>query len=76
MLKMKNSGYRQKFRKEVLDSGQKAFQKMLKDDKCGLKPMNRSADYNAKERQNFKSKRGKIGGTQRSQKYNTRMYAL
>ena len=57
MLKMKNSGYRQKFRKEVLDSGQKAFQKMLKDDKCGLKPMYRSADYNAKERQNFKSKK-------------------
>ena len=49
MLKMKNSGYRQKFRKEILDSGQKAFQKMIKDDKAGVKSMYRSGEYNEKQ---------------------------
>ena len=32
MLKLKNSGYSYKFRKEILDSGLKAFQKMKEDD--------------------------------------------
>ena len=33
MLKLKNSGYSQKFRMEILDSAPKAFEKMVEDDK-------------------------------------------
>ena len=54
MLKMKNSGYGQKFRREILDSGQKAFKKMIKDEKEGVKPMYRSRDYNKEERKKAK----------------------
>ena len=39
MLKVKNSGYTEKFRTEVLDSGMKAFKTMLEDDKNGVKPL-------------------------------------
>ena len=38
MLTLKNSGYNKKFRKEVLDSSLKAFQKMLEEDQNGTKP--------------------------------------
>ena len=54
MLQLKNSGYNAKFRKEVLDSALKAFQKMVKDDQDGIKPMYRSRDWNWKESQNLK----------------------
>ena len=57
MLKLKNSGYNQKFRKEILDSGLKAFQKMKEDDKNNVKPMYRSRDWNAEERQLSKAKK-------------------
>jgi hypothetical protein len=57
MLKLKNSGYSYKFRKEILDSGLKAFQKMKDDDENNVKPMYRSRDWNAKERQLSKSKK-------------------
>ena len=57
MLKLKNSGYNFKFRKEILDSGLKAFQKMKDDDKNNVKPMYRSRDWKAEERQNSKSKK-------------------
>ena len=53
MLKLKNSGYNAKFRQEILDSGLKAFDKMMEDDKGGVKPMYRSRDWNIDER-NFK----------------------
>ena len=57
MLKLKNSGYNFKFRKEVLDSEIKAFQKMKDDDQNDIKPMYRSRDWNAEERQISKSKK-------------------
>jgi hypothetical protein len=57
MLKLKKSGYNQKFRTEILDSGLKAFQKMIEDDKNGSKPMYRSRDWNADQRQILKSKK-------------------
>ena len=54
MLKLKISGYNQKFRMEILDSAIKAFEKMVEDDKSGVKPMYRSRDWNAEERQKSK----------------------
>jgi hypothetical protein len=57
MLKLKNSGYNQKFRTEILNSGKKAFQKMLEDDKNGVKPLYRSRDWNKEERIISKSKK-------------------
>ena len=55
MLKLKNSGYHTKFRMQILDSGMKAYQKMVEDDKNGVKPMYRSRDWNVEERQKKKS---------------------
>ena len=57
MLKLKNSGYKNKFRKEILDSGLKAFEKMTEDDKKGIKPMYRGKEWNADERKRSKSKK-------------------
>ena len=54
MLKVKNSGYTTKFRREVLDSAQKAFAKMVDDDKAGVKPLYRSKDWTFDERQKAK----------------------
>ena len=56
MLQLKNSGYNQKFRREILDSALKAFQKMVEDDKNGIKPLYRSRDWNCEERKQSKSK--------------------
>ena len=50
MLKLKKSGYNHKFRKEVLNSCLKAFQKIVEDDKNGVKPMFRSREWNSEER--------------------------
>ena len=50
MLKLKNSGYGQKFRKELLDSILKAFQKMQDEDKSGVKPMFRSREWNREKK--------------------------
>ena len=57
MLQLKNSGYNQKFRREILDSALKAFQKMVEDDKNGIKPLYRSRDWNCEERKKSKSKK-------------------
>ena len=57
MLQLKNSGYNAKFRKEVLDSSLKAFQKMVQDDQDGIKPLYRSRDWNSEERKMLKSKK-------------------
>ena len=54
MLKLKNSGYNQKFRTEISDSILNAYQKMVEDDKNGVKPLYRSADWNKEERKNAK----------------------
>ena len=45
ILKLKNSGYNQKFRTEVLDSSMKAFQRMVENDKSGVKPLFRSREW-------------------------------
>jgi hypothetical protein len=57
MLKLKMSNYSEKFRKEVLDSALKAFEKMQEDDKNGIKPMYRSRDWNAEERKRQKNEK-------------------
>ena len=57
MLKLKNSGYNEKFRLEILDSGLKAFNKMVENDKNGIKPMYRNRNWNSEERQKSKSKK-------------------
>ena len=58
MVKLKNSGYNQKFRTEILDSGLHAYQKMLEDDTNGVKPLYGSREWNKVERQ--ASKTGKM----------------
>ena len=57
MLQLKSSGYGPKFRREILDSGLKAFQKMVEDDRNGVKPLYRSREWNAEDRQKSKSKK-------------------
>ena len=54
MVKLKNSGYSKKFRKEVLDSALQAFEKIKSDDKNGIKPMYRSRNWNFEARQKAK----------------------
>ena len=54
MLKLKKSGYNQKFRMEILDSALNAFQKMIENDKNEIKPMYRDRNWNSKERQQSK----------------------
>ena len=39
---------------EILDNAFKAFDKMVEDDKSGVKPMYRSIDWNAEEKQKSK----------------------
>ena len=57
MLRLKNSGYNQKFRQEIVDSALKAYEKMTEDDKNGTKPMYRNREWNSEERQKLKSKK-------------------
>ena len=57
MLKLKNSGYNQKFRTEVLDSSIKAFQRMVEEDKSGIKPLFRPREWNFEERQKSKNEK-------------------
>ena len=54
MLKLKNSGYNHKFRLEILDSALKAFQKMVENDKTGLKPLYRHRNWNSEDRKRSK----------------------
>ena len=50
MLKLKNSGYSIKFRTDILDSALNAFEKIMKDDKEGIKPLFRDREWNKEER--------------------------
>ena len=50
MLKLKNSGYSAKFRTDILDSALKAFEKIMKDDQDGIKPLFRDRTWNKEER--------------------------
>ena len=49
MLKLKNSGYRKKFRKELLDSILKGFEKMKENNKLGIRPMYRNREWNQED---------------------------
>ena len=51
MVKLKNSGYNEKYLKEILDSACKGFEKMLEDDKKGVKPLFRNREWNKDERE-------------------------
>ena len=42
MVKVKNSGYSGKFRKEIIDSSLKAFDKMIEEDRNGTNPLFRN----------------------------------
>ena len=57
MLKMKNSGYSTKYRTEILDSALSAFEKMVKADKAGTKPLFRDRNWKKDERSNMKDNR-------------------
>ena len=50
MLKLKNSGYTQKYRKEILKSALKAYNKMVEDDKTEKKPLYRNKNWKKEER--------------------------
>ena len=54
MLKLKNSGYSAKYRKDILDSATKAFEKMLEDDKNNIKPLFRPREWNKDKRDEIK----------------------
>ena len=54
MISMKNSGYTAKYRKEIVDSTFKAFNKMVKDDESGIKPLYRDKNWNKKARREQK----------------------
>ena len=57
MLKLKNSGYSQKYRTEILDSALAAFDKMVNDHKAGIKPLFRDRNWNKEERDKKKKER-------------------
>ena len=44
MLKMKDSGYSERFRKEIVSSAQSAFKKILENHKNGTRPIHRSRE--------------------------------
>ena len=50
MLKMKNSGYTQNFRTQILKSALNAFEKMVQEDKIGTKPLYRKRSWNGENR--------------------------
>jgi hypothetical protein len=54
MIKLKNSGYSQKYRMEIVKSAMKAFEIMLEEDKNCIKPLYRSRNWNSKERKQSK----------------------
>ena len=57
MIKMRNSGYTAHYRKQVLDSAYKAFEKMVKDDQAGTKPLYRDKNWNKDIRKEQKQSR-------------------
>ena len=64
---LKNSGYSTKFRSEILQSGLKGYNKILEDDKSGLKPMYRSKEWcKSARRMDKKKKKSSWLGTYKS----------
>ena len=54
MIELKNSGYKKNYRIQILQSATKAFDKMVHDDKLGIKPLYRNRTWNLEERTNSK----------------------
>ena len=52
-----NSGFDKKYRKEILNSALLAFEKIMLDDKSGIKPLFRNRDWNKLERSKAKNER-------------------
>ena len=50
MIKLKRSGFKVKFRKQIVDSVFKAFDKMLENDKSGEKSLFRGKNWNKESR--------------------------
>ena len=57
MVKLKNSGYSVKFRKDILNSAFNAFDKMLKDNETGVEPLFRNREWNKEQRVKLKQDR-------------------
>ena len=56
---LKNSGYTSQFRKEVLDSGVKGYNKILSDHFSGIKPIYRSKEWQKTSRRMDKNNKRK-----------------
>ena len=56
MVKMKNSGYSVLYRKQIVDSTYKAWDKILQADESGEKPLYRDKNWKKQERREFKQK--------------------
>ena len=54
MVKLKNSGYTAQYRKQILDSAFKAFEKMIKADQSGEKPLYRDKNWQKEKRKEEK----------------------
>ena len=50
MIKMRDSGYTALYRKQILSSALNAFEKMVKDDQSGTKPLYRDKNWNKEMR--------------------------
>ena len=59
MQMLKNSGYDEKFRTEVLRSGLAGYNKILESNKTGAKPMYRSKEWHVSSRRMEKHKKKK-----------------
>ena len=57
MMKMKNSGHSEQFRKQILDSSYNAYQEMVKADQSGEKPFYRDKNWQKDLRKNEKNKK-------------------
>ena len=68
MLKLKNLGHSVQYRKQILDSAIKGFDKMLEEDKNGTKPLFRNRQWNEKERLEIK-KNNKVNWFNRGKGY-------
>ena len=59
MIKMKDSGYTAPYRKQILSSALNAFEKMVKDDQTGVKPLYRDKHWNKEIRREQKGRQTK-----------------
>ena len=56
---MKNSGYKAEYRRQILNSSDKAFTQMVKDDQMGVKPLFRDKNWNKESRKKEKETKRK-----------------